>query len=371
MRLSPNYSSREYRRFAIDGLEESHQSLPRGWVRDEMLSYSTRVVLRAVQNILQCLGESAVEVRRGFVHAQQRRNVESVSAKRCNCGSGIRRVDANFILPAGRRKCTDIVKNVGSLGDGLPKFCADDPLIAKPEVDLGRRRRCVVQRRPRPLGPTVTTGTAHTRGDETDLSKQLPSRHGQRITGTDRSTTRTYSGDKDVDRVLTLVASRALHGQEVGYAGRAGNLKAAPCHRQVPAQDPLAAGCTGGAGNSSVVGYTELEDRRLVGSRSIDAAHDVDLVRAERASDSESRTRSRQRRVRRCDARPGLRHILLDSGEHISGRILTADCKHSRRDNAQDAGCAEISAQSKSRVEGNPGSGAERVCLKSLDRIGI
>lgn len=71
------------------------------------------------------------------MHAQQRWNVETGRAKRCNRGSGVGGVDTNFVLPGGApRERTYIIQDVGSLGDSLPQFGADDALVAKPEADF-------------------------------------------------------------------------------------------------------------------------------------------------------------------------------------------------------------------------------------------
>src|SRR5262245_22109938 len=101
-----------------------------------MVANATVAVLRAVENFLQALRKPAVEIRLGFMHAQQRGDVESVGTQRRDRLGDVRAVETNLVHPASSRvrsKSADVDEHAWKgirLCRRLTQFGADDPLEA-------------------------------------------------------------------------------------------------------------------------------------------------------------------------------------------------------------------------------------------------
>src|SRR5439155_2708667 len=135
---------------------------------------------------------------------------------------------------------------------------------------------------------------------------------------------------------------------EVCDAGRVGDLKPAPRAGQVAASDQGAARRAGRTSDWTISCDTQLEYCRLVRTSGVDPAHDVDLVGAEYACDSETGACCRKRGMWRCDQRYGLRGVLFNGREHSARGILAADHKHSGTDDAKGRAGPVVSTQGQS-----------------------
>src|SRR5262249_47882102 len=91
-------------RRVIDRPQKRDQGQPIGWIRDKMMSRSAGIiVLCAVQNLFERPRQTAVEIRRRFMHAQERWNVKTIRAKRSDSLGDVRQVGANLVFPSATK----------------------------------------------------------------------------------------------------------------------------------------------------------------------------------------------------------------------------------------------------------------------------